>query len=109
MTLAAGTAPGDDRQKEHIRQLMEEQAPVPEIVVAWYSGEPTLIGLDRFRQYLKESLRIYPLVAVILGAIARLDGTVAASFGDSVDRDLAKVGDHQGIGGPGPLPRAAGR
>ena len=32
--------------------------------------------------------------------MARLDGTVTAAFGDSVDLDRARASDHQGIGGP---------
>jgi uncharacterized membrane protein len=32
--------------------------------------------------------------------LARLDATVAASFGDSVDHDRAGTADRQGIGGP---------
>jgi uncharacterized membrane protein len=40
--------------------------------------------------------------------IARLDATVARSFGDSVDLDRAKTADPQGIGGrshtPAPIP-----
>lgn len=38
--------------------------------------------------------------------LARLDGTLTAAFGDSVDLDRARVSDHQGIGGPGPLRHA---
>ncbi len=40
--------------------------------------------------------------------LARLDGTVTAAFGDSVDLDRARTRDRQGIGGPGPSVRAAG-
>jgi hypothetical protein len=32
--------------------------------------------------------------------LRRLDATVAASFGDSVDLDRARTADRQGIGGP---------
>jgi uncharacterized membrane protein len=38
--------------------------------------------------------------AAIRGELARLDATVAQSFGDSVDLDRASVADTQGIGGP---------
>jgi hypothetical protein len=46
--------------------------------------------------------------------LARLDATVAASLGDTVDADLARLPDRQGIGGPpalesGPGARANGR
>jgi hypothetical protein len=34
--------------------------------------------------------------------LIRLDGTVAQSFGDSVDFDRATIADTQGIGGPSP-------
>ena len=40
----------DDLQRAYIRQLIEAQAGVPEIVVAWQGGEPTLMGLDFFRR-----------------------------------------------------------
>jgi uncharacterized membrane protein len=39
--------------------------------------------------------------------IARLDGTVKAAFGRSVDLDRARATDHQGIGGPGRSARAS--
>jgi uncharacterized membrane protein len=39
--------------------------------------------------------------------IARLDGTVTAAFGNSVDFDRAKATDHQGIGGQGRSARAS--
>jgi uncharacterized membrane protein len=38
--------------------------------------------------------------AAIRDELARLDATVAQSFGDSVDLDRASVADTQGIGGP---------
>jgi uncharacterized membrane protein len=38
--------------------------------------------------------------AAVVAELARLDATVAASFGGSIDRDMAAVGDAQGIGGP---------
>ncbi len=36
----------------------------------------------------------------VIAELARLDGTVAAAFGSSVDHDRAKASDRQGIGGP---------
>ena len=35
-----------DLQETYIRQLMEAHARVPEVVVAWQGGEPTMMGLD---------------------------------------------------------------
>jgi uncharacterized membrane protein len=40
--------------------------------------------------------------------MARLEGTVTAAFGDSVDLDRARAADYQGIGGPGRPWRPAG-
>ena len=37
-------------QETYIRQLLEAHAHVPEVVVAWQGGEPTLMGLDFFRR-----------------------------------------------------------
>ena len=39
-------------------------------------------------------------VAAVEEELARLDATVAAHFGDSVDFDRARVADRQGLGGP---------
>ena len=38
--------------------------------------------------------------AAVRDELARLDATVAQSFGDSVDLDRASMADTQGIGGP---------
>ena len=40
----------DELQETYIRQLMEAHARVPEVVVAWQGGEPTMMGLDFFRR-----------------------------------------------------------
>ena len=39
-----------DLQETYIRQLLEAHARVPEVVVAWQGGEPTMMGLDFFRR-----------------------------------------------------------
>ena len=39
--------------------------------------------------------------AAVEEQLARLDSTVAAYWGESVDLDVAMVADGQGIGGPG--------
>ena len=39
-----------DLQEAYIRQLLEAHEGVPEVVVAWQGGEPTLMGLDFFRR-----------------------------------------------------------
>jgi len=40
----------DDLQEAYIEQLLEAHAAVPEVVVAWQGGEPTMMGLDFFRR-----------------------------------------------------------
>jgi serine-type anaerobic sulfatase-maturating enzyme len=40
----------DDLLETYIRQLIEAHARVPEVVIAWQGGEPTLMGLDFFRR-----------------------------------------------------------
>jgi uncharacterized protein len=37
-------------QEAYIRQVLEAHRRVPEVVVAWQGGEPTLMGLDFFRR-----------------------------------------------------------
>ena len=39
-----------ETQENYIRQLLEAHATVPEVVVTWQGGEPTLMGLDFFRR-----------------------------------------------------------
>jgi serine-type anaerobic sulfatase-maturating enzyme len=39
-----------DLQELYLRQLLEAHRGVPEVVVAWQGGEPTLMGLDFFRR-----------------------------------------------------------
>jgi uncharacterized protein len=39
-----------DLQETYIRQLLEAHAGVPEVVVAWQGGEPTMMGLPFFRR-----------------------------------------------------------
>ncbi len=40
----------DEVQENYLRQLLAAQAGVPEVVVAWQGGEPTMMGLDFFRR-----------------------------------------------------------
>ena len=40
----------DDLLETYLRQLIEAHARVPEVVIAWQGGEPTLMGLDFFRR-----------------------------------------------------------
>jgi serine-type anaerobic sulfatase-maturating enzyme len=40
----------DDLLEAYLRQLIEAQAGVPEVVAAWQGGEPTMMGLDFFRR-----------------------------------------------------------
>ena len=39
-----------DLQETYIRQLLEAHSRVPDVVVAWQGGEPTMMGLDFFRR-----------------------------------------------------------
>ena len=40
----------EELQETYLRQLLEAHRSVPEVVVAWQGGEPTLMGLDFFRR-----------------------------------------------------------
>ena len=40
----------EELQETYLRQLLEGHRNVPEVVVAWQGGEPTLMGLDFFRR-----------------------------------------------------------
>jgi len=40
----------EDLQETYLRQLLEAHRTVPEVVIAWQGGEPTLMGLDFFRR-----------------------------------------------------------
>lgn len=40
----------EELQETYLRQLLEAHRTVPEVVVAWQGGEPTLMGLDFFRR-----------------------------------------------------------
>src|SRR4051794_40145660 len=54
----------DELLETYVRQLIEAHASVPEVMIAWQGGEPTLMGLEFFRrsveladQYLKPGQR----------------------------------------------------
>ena len=40
----------DELLEEYVRQLIEAHAGVPEVMVAWQGGEPTMMGLEFFRR-----------------------------------------------------------
>ena len=40
----------DGLMEQYIRQLIESQPRVPEVTIAWQGGEPTLMGLDFFKE-----------------------------------------------------------
>ncbi len=40
----------DEVLQEYLRQLFEAHAGLPEVLIAWQGGEPTLMGLDFFRR-----------------------------------------------------------
>jgi len=40
----------EELQETYIRQLLDAHAQVPEVIVAWQGGEPTIMGLDFFRR-----------------------------------------------------------
>ena len=43
----------EELQETYLRQLLEAHRTVPEVIVAWQGGEPTLMGLDFFRRSLE--------------------------------------------------------
>ena len=47
----------EDLQETYIRQLLEAHARVPEVVVAWQGGEPTMMGLPFFRRAMELQAR----------------------------------------------------
>ena len=63
-------------------------------------GYPGDAQLRATLEELREDVRPEHRAAVEKG-LARLDSTVAAHWGETVDLDLAMVADGQGIGGPG--------
>jgi len=40
----------DDLLEAYLRQLIEAHSQVPEVMIAWQGGEPTMMGLDFFRR-----------------------------------------------------------
>jgi uncharacterized protein len=46
-----------DLQETYIRQLLEAHSQVPEVVVAWQGGEPTMMGLVFFRRAIEMERR----------------------------------------------------
>src|SRR5437667_6191973 len=40
----------DDLLEAYLRQLIEAHASVPEVMIAWQGGEPTLMGVEFFRR-----------------------------------------------------------
>ena len=40
----------EELQETYLRQVLEAHRTVPEVVIAWQGGEPTLMGLDFFRR-----------------------------------------------------------
>src|SRR5262249_41371383 len=40
----------DDLLEGYVRQLVEAHSRVPEVMIAWQGGEPTLMGVDFFRR-----------------------------------------------------------
>ncbi|MCU0307377.1 MAG: anaerobic sulfatase maturase [Thermoleophilia bacterium] len=47
----------DATLERYLRQLIEAHAGLPEVVVAWQGGEPTLMGLDFFRRSVEIAAR----------------------------------------------------
>jgi uncharacterized protein len=45
-----GDAVADDLLETYVRQLVEAHASVPDVMIAWQGGEPTMMGLDFFRR-----------------------------------------------------------
>src|SRR5260221_9418136 len=40
----------DDLLETYVRQLIEAHSTVPEVMIAWQGGEPTMMGLDFFER-----------------------------------------------------------
>ena len=49
----------DDVMEAYVKQVIESQRS-PEVTIAWQGGEPTLMGLDFFRQVMDVAQEIYP-------------------------------------------------
>jgi uncharacterized membrane protein len=94
----------------------EEQAPA--VVVPARSWEDFLtLGMTEIRQYGASGIQVMRALratleglredvrpehrAAVEEELARLDSTLAANWGDSVDLDRARIPDAQGMGGPG--------
>ena len=73
---------------------------VTEIRLYGASGIQVMRALRATLEELREDVRTEHRAAVE-EELARLDSTVAARWGESVDLDRAMVADGQGIGGPG--------
>src|SRR3954451_20262445 len=48
----------DELLEAYVRQLIEPHGRVPEVVIAWQGGEPTLMGLDFFRRAVELAERV---------------------------------------------------
>jgi uncharacterized membrane protein len=65
-------------------------------------GSTSIQVMRRLRAMLEELRRDVPPEhrVAVTEELARLDATVAQSFGDSVDLDRARLADAEGMGGP---------
>jgi uncharacterized membrane protein len=101
----------------HSQRTFRDRQGEPRVVVPGRSWEDYLtLALTEIREFGASDIQVLRRLRALLkdlqrtahpenqpavdNELARLDSTVQASFGDSVDLDRAQVADQQGIGGP---------
>ncbi len=74
----------DELLETYIRQLLEAHQQVPEVIIAWQGGEPTLMGLDFFKRSIELVEKYRQPGQTILHTIqtngTKIDGDWAAFF-----------------------------
>jgi uncharacterized membrane protein len=116
LLTAIGTTPG-----LHGRWELRDAGGGLRVVIPAHRWEDFLaLGITEIREYGTHAIQVVRRLRAALEALranvlpdyvdaveqelARLDATVAAGFGETVDRDRAVVLDRQGIGGPPGIP-----
>jgi uncharacterized membrane protein len=105
-------------QRLHARLAFRDRSGTPRLLMTGRTWDDYLtLGVTEIREYGASTIQVMRRLraildglkvsvrpehqSAVLAEITRLDDTVAAGFTDSTDKDLAEVGDRQGIGGPG--------
>jgi uncharacterized membrane protein len=99
--------------------LADEQGRARVLLGDYHWNDLLALGVTEIREYGASSIQVMRRLRALLedlresvrpeyvdaidDELARLDATVAASFGDTVDHDVALLADRQGIGGPLPV------